>query len=116
MDIYDYLLTLTLPITSVATFASVASLFVVISALHVRRLWQRNIRRASRKPKELRTDCPFEYILNIYGRNHFAALVRKLAPDLEVNDPRKWQMILEIMDGVHFCLILIDDVVPSESS
>ncbi|KAF8538052.1 prenyl transferase [Trichophaea hybrida] len=55
-------------------------------------------------------DCPYEYLLNIYGKYHFAGFVRKLSPSLELSNPKKWHMVLEIMDGIHFCLILVDDI------
>ena len=62
------------------------------------------------KVKPIEEDCPYQYVLNIYGRNHFAGFVRKLSPDLEITNPKKWNMVLEIMDALHFCLILVDDV------
>ncbi|OCK81420.1 terpenoid synthase [Lepidopterella palustris CBS 459.81] len=60
-------------------------------------------------------DCPYEYLLNVYGRHHFAGFVRKLDATLETRDSKKWQMILEIMDGIHFCLILVDDITDNSS-
>ncbi|MCJ1243268.1 hypothetical protein MMC30_000465 [Trapelia coarctata] len=68
-------------------------------------------RKISRKSiRSVPEDCPYEYILNVYGRHHFAGFVRKLSSSLETDNPKKWQMILEIMDGMHFCLILVDDI------
>lgn len=65
----------------------------------------------ARKPRpHVSQDCPYEYLLDIYGRHHFAGFVRKLDAQMETRDPTKWQMILEIMDRIHFCLILVDDI------
>jgi Polyprenyl synthetase len=54
--------------------------------------------------------CPYEYILAIYGRWHFGKLVHALDPALETRDPALFGLILEIMDAVHFGAILVDDV------
>jgi geranylgeranyldiphosphate transferase len=56
------------------------------------------------------TSCPYEYIINIYGKNHFAKIVRLLDPTLEHQDPVSFALILEIMDAIHFGAILVDDV------
>ncbi|KAI5804533.1 prenyl transferase [Geopyxis carbonaria] len=56
------------------------------------------------------TDCPYEYILNVYGRNHFAGIVNILDSKLLEADPVKHQIIMEAMDAVHFAAILVDDV------
>jgi hypothetical protein len=63
------------------------------------------------KPTSVSEDCPYKYLLNIYGKYHFAGFVRKLSPSLELSNPKKWHLVLEIMDGIHFCLILVDDVI-----
>ncbi|KAI9728830.1 MAG: hypothetical protein M1834_007217 [Cirrosporium novae-zelandiae] len=55
-------------------------------------------------------ECPYEYLLGIYGKHHFAPFVKKLSPTLESSNPEKWNIILEIMDSFHFCLILVDDI------
>ncbi|OJJ68391.1 hypothetical protein ASPBRDRAFT_133371 [Aspergillus brasiliensis CBS 101740] len=55
-------------------------------------------------------ECPYSYIRQIYGKHHWAPFVDKLAPNLKLDDPPKYQMILEIMDGIHLCLILVDDI------
>lgn len=54
--------------------------------------------------------CPYEYILQIYGRHHFAPFVKMFKPSLKTEDPDKYALILDIMDAVHFCLILVDDI------
>jgi geranylgeranyl pyrophosphate synthase len=57
--------------------------------------------------------CPYEYILDLYGKNgknHFEKIIRWLDPALEEEDPAWFALILEIMDVVHFGLILVDDV------
>ncbi|KAL8722763.1 MAG: hypothetical protein Q9225_000824 [Loekoesia sp. 1 TL-2023] len=99
-----------LPNATAVALTFSAFLLGIVAASPIRKVWQTGTQKAPRKPKELQTDCPFEYILNIYGKHHFAPLVHKLAPDLQAKNPRKWRMILDIMDGVHFCLILIDDI------
>ncbi|KAH8897625.1 prenyl transferase [Thozetella sp. PMI_491] len=55
-------------------------------------------------------DCPYEYLLNIYGRHHFAPFVKAFDGELKNRDPEKYTLILDIMDAVHFCLILVDDI------
>ncbi|RAL03304.1 terpenoid synthase [Aspergillus ibericus CBS 121593] len=55
-------------------------------------------------------ECPYSYIRQIYGKHHWAPFVDKLSPSLKFDDPPKYQMILEIMDGIHLCLILVDDI------
>lgn len=64
---------------------------------------------------KLGVDCPYEYILQIYGRNHFAGIVNILNPTLAESDPIKFQTIMEIMDVTHFAAILVDDVVDNSS-
>jgi hypothetical protein len=70
----------------------------------------------SKKRAEHRIDhdgvegCPYEYLLQIYGKHHFEPFVRWFAPDLQREDPEKHLLILDIMDAVHFCLILVDDI------
>jgi len=55
-------------------------------------------------------ECPYEYILQIYGRCHFKKLVNILDSTLETRDPSLFRLILELMDSVHFGAILVDDV------
>ncbi|ATZ50193.1 Bcpax1 [Botrytis cinerea B05.10] len=54
--------------------------------------------------------CPYEYILDVYGPGHFTKILQILDPGLENNDPKWYQLILEIMDAIHFGAILVDDV------
>lgn len=54
--------------------------------------------------------CPYEYILSLYGKNHFEKLIHCLDPTLEERDPDWFALILEIMDAIHFGAILVDDV------
>ena len=60
--------------------------------------------------KTTTVECPYEYLRQIYGRYHWAPFVHKLAPTLRDDDPPKYQMVLEIMDAIHLCLMLVDDV------
>jgi geranylgeranyldiphosphate transferase len=55
-------------------------------------------------------DCPFHYILRLYGHHHFAPFVKVLRPGLKEEDPEKYSLTLDIMDAVHLCLILVDDI------
>nr|BAM84046.1 prenyl transferase [Tolypocladium album] len=54
--------------------------------------------------------CPYEYLVSIYGRHHFESLVKEFNPLLKQEDPVKYDLVLEIMDAVHFALILVDDI------
>jgi geranylgeranyldiphosphate transferase len=55
-------------------------------------------------------ECPYEYIRQIYGKYHWAPFVHKLSPNLREDDYSKYLMVLEIMDAIHLCLMLVDDV------
>ncbi|KAA8644331.1 terpene cyclase [Aspergillus tanneri] len=69
-----------------------------------------------RKHPESVTDieCPYGYIRQLYGKHHWAPFVHKLSPTLKDDNPDKYKMILEIMDVIHLCLMLVDDI--SDSS
>lgn len=54
--------------------------------------------------------CPYEYLLHVYGNNHFRKIIHLLDPTLEERDPKWVSLILEIMDAIHFGAILVDDV------
>lgn len=54
--------------------------------------------------------CPYEYLLRTYGKNHFKKIILLLDPEIEERDPEWFQLILEIMDTIHFGAILVDDV------
>jgi geranylgeranyl pyrophosphate synthase len=54
--------------------------------------------------------CPYDYILDIYGRNSFDKFVNYLDPNLRTSDPVRYQLALELMDAVHGGAILVDDV------
>lgn len=56
------------------------------------------------------SNCPYEYILGVYGRNHFENIVKNLDPDLQTRDLALFALTLEIMDAIHFGAILVDDV------
>ncbi|KAM4059003.1 polyprenyl synthetase domain-containing protein [Hirsutella rhossiliensis] len=60
------------------------------------------------KPED--TECPYEYLVKLYGKHHFEPFVREFRPALEKEDPVKYTLILDIMDAVHFALILVDDI------
>ncbi|RYP42593.1 hypothetical protein DL767_000117 [Monosporascus sp. MG133] len=46
----------------------------------------------------------------MYGRHHFEPFVKEFRPALRREDPVKYNLILDIMDAVHFSLILVDDI------
>ncbi|PKX90480.1 putative geranylgeranyl diphosphate synthase [Aspergillus novofumigatus IBT 16806] len=47
-------------------------------------------------------ECPYSYIRQIYGHHHWSPL-RK-------DDPAKYAIVNEIMDAIHLCLMLVDDI------
>jgi geranylgeranyldiphosphate transferase len=55
-------------------------------------------------------ECPYSYIRQLYGHYHWAPFVHKLSPTLQYDDAAKYKMVLEIMDAIHLCLMLVDDV------
>jgi geranylgeranyldiphosphate transferase len=55
-------------------------------------------------------ECPYSYIRELYGHYHWAPFVDKLSPTLQHDDAAKYKMVLEIMDAIHLCLMLVDDV------
>lgn len=57
-------------------------------------------------------ECPYAYIREIYGKHHWAPFVNKLSPTLRTDDPVKYKTVLETMDTLHLCLMLVDDVGP----
>ncbi|KAF2108456.1 isoprenoid synthase domain-containing protein [Lophiotrema nucula] len=61
-----------------------------------------------RKARDL--GCPYEYLLNIYGRNHFKRIITFLKPSLQEEDPKLYNLVLEVLDAVHFGAILVDDI------
>jgi len=54
--------------------------------------------------------CPYEYILYVYGKNHFSRFVDTLKAGLRSQDPGLFELVLQIMDAIHFGAILGDDV------
>ncbi|KAB8261872.1 terpenoid synthase [Aspergillus pseudonomiae] len=64
-----------------------------------------------KNPSEITSmECPYSYIREIYGMHHWAPFVNKLSPKLKAESPARHHMILEIMDGIHLCLMLVDDI------
>ncbi|KAF2462742.1 terpenoid synthase [Lindgomyces ingoldianus] len=55
-------------------------------------------------------DCPYDYLLSIYGPHHFKKIIANLSPNLEHDDPHLYLLVLEVMDAIHFGAILVDDV------
>ncbi|PWY78298.1 terpenoid synthase [Aspergillus heteromorphus CBS 117.55] len=64
-----------------------------------------------KKPETMTSfECPYGYIRQIYGKYHWAPFVHKLSPTLQDVDSAKYKMVLEIMDAIHLCLMLVDDI------
>ncbi|KJZ71106.1 hypothetical protein HIM_09525 [Hirsutella minnesotensis 3608] len=61
-----------------------------------------------KKPDD--TECPYEYLVKLYGKHHFKPFVKEFQPTLEQDDPVKFNLTLDIMDAVHGALILVDDI------
>lgn len=55
-------------------------------------------------------ECPYSYIRQIYGHHHWAPFVDRMSRNLRKDNPKKYEIVNEIMDAVHLCLILVDDV------
>lgn len=55
-------------------------------------------------------ECPYEYLLHVYGPHHFKKIISFLRPNLETEDPQLYALALEALDAVHFGAILVDDV------
>ncbi|KAJ9360550.1 isoprenoid synthase domain-containing protein [Paecilomyces variotii] len=69
-----------------------------------------------RKPQRITSEeCPYAYIRQAYGKHHWAPFVKKLSPNLEKEDPDKYVGVLEIMDAIHLCLMLVDDISDNSS-
>ncbi|RAK97740.1 terpenoid synthase [Aspergillus ibericus CBS 121593] len=64
-----------------------------------------------KKPETVTSfECPYAYIRQIYGKYHWEPFVQKLSSRLKDADPAKYKMVLEIMDAIHLCLMLVDDI------
>nr|UOH28370.1 AceC [Aspergillus alliaceus] len=83
-----------------------------IDHVPVPRWWDKKAQLIGQKHPESITsfECPYDYIRQIYGKYHWAPFVNKLAPNLRSDDGSKYQMVLEIMDAIHLCLMLVDDI------
>jgi geranylgeranyldiphosphate transferase len=55
-------------------------------------------------------ECPYSYIRQIYGHHHWTPFIERMSPNLHKDNPKKYEIVNEIMDAVHLCLILVDDV------
>ena len=64
-----------------------------------------------KQPQDITSfECPYSYIRQIYGKYHWAPFIHKLSPSLKDTNPRKYKWILEVMDTIHLCLMMVDDV------
>jgi geranylgeranyldiphosphate transferase len=87
-------------------------LYLIVDHIHIPRWWDKKTHLIGRKSPEriTRHECPYDYLREIYGKHHWKAFVHKLSPALHNDDPAKYSMVLEIMDAIHLCLMLVDDV------
>ncbi|KAB8221939.1 terpenoid synthase [Aspergillus novoparasiticus] len=98
------------------TYAILAVLVIPVTALAWDRLppllpSAKRLLVGKKNPSEITSlECPYSYIRQIYGTHHWAPFVDKLSPNLKTERPAKYHMILEIMDGIHLCLMLVDDI------
>lgn len=98
------------------TYAILAVLVIPVTALAWDRLppllpSAKRLLVGKKNPSKITSlECPYSYIRQIYGTHHWAPFVDKLSPSLKTERPAKYHMILEIMDGIHLCLMLVDDV------
>lgn len=66
--------------------------------------------KSSLTPVTRKVDCPYEYLLNLYGKNHFKKIFNFLTPELQTADAELYNLALEVLDTVHFGAILVDDI------
>ncbi|KAL4901495.1 hypothetical protein BDW74DRAFT_187703 [Aspergillus multicolor] len=83
-----------------------------IDGLPISRWWSEQARMIGPKDpaKTTGTECAYEYIRQAYGHHHWAPFINKLSPTLRETDPAKYQHVNEVMDGIHLCLMLVDDI------
>ena len=102
--------TMSLPL--VATIGIVPLVFYVLDRMAP--LWPTSKKAfliGKKKPETMTSfECPYAYIRQIYGQYHWEPFVQKLSSRLKDEDPAKYKMVLEIMDAIHLCLMLVDDV------
>lgn len=86
--------------------------FALVERVHVPRWWYMKSQLIGQmSPQQLTGfECPYEYLRNIYGKHHWAHFVNKLSPKLRYDNYPKYLMVLEMMDTIHLCLMLVDDV------
>ncbi|KAK9858056.1 hypothetical protein MYU51_018809 [Penicillium brevicompactum] len=86
--------------------------YILVDRVHVPRWWYMKSQLIGQmNPQQLTEfECPYEYLRNIYGKHHWARFVNKLSPKLRYDDYPKYLMVLEIMDTIHLCLMLVDDI------
>lgn len=87
-------------------------LYLIFNYVPFAQYWSRKTQAIGQEnPKKLTgIECPYEYLRSLYGKHHWAPFVNKLSPNLRQARPAKYLMILETMDVIHLCLMLVDDV------
>ncbi|KAJ6179015.1 hypothetical protein N7519_009476 [Penicillium mononematosum] len=87
-------------------------LYLIVDHIHIPQWWDKKTHLVGQKSPEriTRHECPYDYLREIYGKHHWTAFVHKLSPALHNDDPAKYHMVLEIMDAIHLCLMLVDDI------
>ncbi|KAL4971623.1 terpenoid synthase [Aspergillus desertorum] len=98
------------------SIAALVSLFglcaITVDRLPLRRWWSQQSRLIGPKQPAKITglECPYAYLRETYGYHHWAPFICKLSPTLRDEDPKKYDHINEVMDGIHLCLMLVDDI------
>jgi geranylgeranyldiphosphate transferase len=107
LDFPLFLLTIVLSLSIVLSPTA-----IIIDRLPQIRFWsKKSYLKGQKEPANITSlECPYSYIRQIYGHYHWAPFVEKLSPTLKDEDPAKYKMVLEIMDTIHLCLMLVDDV------
>jgi geranylgeranyldiphosphate transferase len=96
----------------ISSVAATGILYLVFNYAFIPRHWSKKAQLiGSQNPERITgLECSYGYLRQIYGKHHWAPFVNKLSPTLREKDEFKYNMVLEIMDVVHLCLILVDDV------
>lgn len=94
------------------TIAVSSCLYFLFDYVPIPRWWDKNAYLIGQMhPDEITgLECPYAYLRQIYGKYHWAPFVHKISPTLRKDDYPKYVMVLEIMDAIHLCLMLVDDV------
>ncbi|KAL4748886.1 hypothetical protein BDW72DRAFT_179256 [Aspergillus terricola var. indicus] len=99
--------------TSIAALVSLLGFCgIIVDRLPLRRWFSQKDRLIGTQNPDKITgiECPYAYLRETYGHHHWAPFISKLSPTLESEDPSKYHLVNEIMDAIHLCLMLVDDI------